>query len=271
MDTAISSNILTIDALTRRFGDLVAVDAVTASIERGGVFGLLGRNGAGKSTLIKMLTTLLPPTSGTAHINGLDIVRDAAAVRHAIGYVPQSLSADGELTGFENLLVFAKLFDIPATVRTGRIHEGLTLMGLEDAAQKLVSSYSGGMIRRLEIARSLLHRPQVLFLDEPTVGLDPVARDAVWDHIQRLQATFGTTLFLTTHYMEEAERLCARIAIMRRGRIVTEGTMNDLRRTYGDPGASLEEIFAHFTEDSGEDNGSYRETATTRQTVKRLG
>jgi len=268
---ASDSAILSIDGLTRVFGELKAVDGVNLSVSRGEVFGLLGRNGAGKTTLIRMLTTLLPPTAGTATVAGLDIVRDAARVRHAIGYVPQSLSADGELTGYENLLVFARLFDIPSRLRQARIHDGLALMGLEDAADKLVSGYSGGMIRRLEIARSLLHRPQVLYLDEPTVGLDPVARDTVWEHIRRLQASFGTTLFLTTHYLDEAEHLCDRIAILRRGRIVTCGTLASLRQAYGDAAASLDQIFAHFTEDDSEGNGAYRETARTRQTSQRLG
>jgi ABC-2 type transport system ATP-binding protein len=263
--------ILETKALTRSFNGHSAVEALTITLEAGEVFGLLGPNGAGKTTTIKMLTTLLPPTSGTASVAGFDIVRQAREVRRVIGYVPQLVSADGSLSGYENLLIFAKLYDIPRRERAARLGEALDLVGLTDAADRMVREYSGGMIRRLEIARSLLHRPGILFLDEPTVGLDPVARDTVWEHIQRLQGAFGTTLFLTTHYLEEAEHLCGRIAIMRRGRIVTEGSMADLRRSFGDQDAGLDEIFAYFTEDGSEGRGAYRETARIRQTLRRLG
>jgi ABC-2 type transport system ATP-binding protein len=166
-------SILEAQGLTRRFGALTAVDALEISVEAGEVFGLLGPNGAGKTTVIKMLTTLLAPTSGTAQVASFDVVRQAAAVRRVIGYVPQLLSADGALTGYENLKVFAKLYDIAYNERETRIREALAFMDLAGVANKLVRTYSGGMIRRLEIAQSMLHRPPVLFLDEPTVGLDP--------------------------------------------------------------------------------------------------
>jgi ABC-2 type transport system ATP-binding protein len=175
------------------------VDSLTLSVEAGEVFGLLGPNGAGKSTVIKRLTTLLPPTSGTATVAGFDIVRQSGDVRRVIGYVPQLISADGSLTGFENLLIFAKLYDIPRGERESRIRDALMFMGLADAGEKLVRTYSGGMVRRLEIAQSMLHRPLVLFLDEPSVGLDPLAREAVWDHLERLRAEHGTTIVMTTH------------------------------------------------------------------------
>ena len=165
--------ILSTDALTRRFGDLTAVDKLTISVDAGNVFGLLGANGAGKTVTLKMLTTLLPPTSGTARVAGFDIVRQAAAVRRVIGYVPQLISADGALTGYENLSIFAKLYDVPRAERQARVRDALAFMDLAHVADKLVREYSGGMIRRLEIAQSMLHRPPVLFLDEPTVGLDP--------------------------------------------------------------------------------------------------
>ncbi len=262
--------ILTTNALTRSFGKLTAVDALTLSVDGGEVFGLLGRNGAGKSTLIKMLTTLLRPTGGTASVAGYDIIRQAAPVRRQNGYVPQALSADGELTGYENLSVFARLYDLPRVVRATRIRDGLAFMGLTDAADKLVSTYSGGMIRRLEIAQSMLHRPQLLFLDEPTVGLDPVAREVVWEHIERLRADFGTTIFMTTHYMDEAERLCGRIAILRRGRAMIAGTIADLKGAVGD-NATLDDVFAHFTGDEMEGEGEYSATAATRHTTQRLG
>ena len=265
------SAILAADRLTRRFGQVVAVDELTLSVEEGEVFGLLGRNGAGKSTLIKMLTTLLPPSSGTATIAGLDIARDAPAVRAIIGYVPQALSADGELTGRENLQVFACLYDLPRAQRRARIDDSLAFMGLADAADKRVQTYSGGMIRRLEIAQSMLHRPRLLFLDEPTVGLDPVAREVVWAHLERLRASYRTTIVLTSHYMDEVERLCGRVAVLRRGRIVAIGTEAELRSALGRPDASLDEIFAHYTEDPAEDAGGYAETATTRHATHRLG
>ena len=211
--------ILETKGLSRRFGTLMAVDTLNLVVETGEVFGLLGPNGAGKTTTIKMLTTLLPPSAGDARVAGFDIVRQAADVRHVIGYVPQMLSADGALTGYENLLIFAKLYDIPRAERESRVRNALAFMGLADAADKLVRDYSGGMIRRLEIAQSMLHRPRLLFLDEPTVGLDPLARKAVWDHLERLRADYGTTIVLTTHLMEEADSLCSRVAIMHLGKV----------------------------------------------------
>ena len=210
--------------LTRRFAALTAVDSLSLSIPRGEVFGLLGPNGAGKTTTIKMLTTLLPPTAGSALVDGFDVVRQAREVRRLIGYVPQMLSADGTLTGYENLLVFARLYLLPRRERRERVLAALQFMGLEDSAHKLVRQYSGGMIRRLEIAQSMLHGPRLLFLDEPTVGLDPSARRAVWEHIGELRARLGATIVLTTHQMEEADNLCSRIAIMHLGKVVALGS-----------------------------------------------
>ena len=187
--------ILETQGLTRRFGDVTAVDGFTIAVAEGETFGLLGPNGAGKTTVIRMLTTLLPPTAGSARVAGCDVQRQAMGVRRAIGYVPQALSVDGALTAYENLLIFAKLYDIPRKERAGRIEYALALVGLTDAAGRMVRDFSGGMIRRLEIAQSTLHRPRVLFLDEPTVGLDPLAREAVWEHIKKLHTELGTTLF----------------------------------------------------------------------------
>jgi ABC-2 type transport system ATP-binding protein len=258
--------------LTRRFGDLVAVDAVSLSVQAGETFGLLGPNGAGKTTLIKMLTTLLPPSAGSARVGGFDIVRQAAQVRRIIGYVPQLLSADGALTGYENLMVFAKLYDIPAREREARIREALAFMGLEEAADRLVRSYSGGMIRRLEIAQAMLHRPRILFLDEPTVGLDPLARAAVWGHIDQLRAEYGTTVILTTHYMEEADSLCHRVAIMHLGRVAAVGTPLELKRSVGNEDTTLDQVFAHYTGGQLEETGGgYRDTARARRIARRLG
>jgi len=257
--------------LRKLYGDFVAVDSINLSVEQGEVFGLLGPNGAGKSTTIKMLVTLLPPTRGTATVGGYDIVRRSGEVRRLIGYVPQALSADGNLTGMENLMVFAKLYDVPRSEQKTRVGEALDFMGLTDAAKRMVSTYSGGMIRRLEIAQTLIHRPKVLFLDEPTIGLDPVARRAVWNHLSDLRREYGTTLFLTTHYMEEAQELCSRIAIMNLGKIVALDTPEGLIAGVGQSDATLEDAFAYFTGASLESGGSYREIRNVRRTAGRLG
>ena len=264
-------NVLETTALTRKFDKLTAVDALNLAIEQGEVFGLLGPNGAGKTTVIKMLTTLLPPTAGKAYVAGLDIAKEASSVRRLIGYVPQALSVDGSLTGYENLLIFAKLYDIPSRQRESRLHEALQLVGLTDAADKLVRQYSGGMIRRLEIAQSTLHRPRLLFLDEPTVGLDPLARQAVWQHIRQLRADYGTTIFLTTHDMEEADQLCSRIAIMHLGKVVITDAPDRLKASIGKPDATLGDVFIHYAGDSLESGSSYRETSRGRRKARRLG
>ena len=263
--------ILETNQLTRTFGDVVAVDAVSFTVDSGEVFGLLGPNGAGKSTTIKMLTTLLPPSGGQATVAGYDIVKQAPDVRRVIGYVPQALSADGNLTGYENLLIFAKLYDLPRHERKDRVRNALSLMGLEDSAGKLVRNYSGGMIRRLEVAQAMLHHPQVLFLDEPTVGLDPIGRHTVWEHLSKVREETGMTVLLTTHYMEEADNLCRRVAIMHRGKISAIGTPDELKVAIGDPAASLDEVFLHFTGDDLESGGSYRDTFRARRTARRVG
>ncbi len=256
--------------LTRRFGEVTAVDGLTLQVESGEVFGLLGPNGAGKTTVVKMLTTLLPPSAGTARVAGFDIVREAGAVRRTIGYVPQALSADGTLTGYENLLVFARLYDVPHAEREGRIHGALAFMGLTDSADRLVRTYSGGMIRRLEIALAVLHRPQLLFLDEPTVGLDPLARGLVWEHLEQLRAEAGMTIFMTTHYMEEAEQQCTRVAIMHRGKVAVIGTPSELEASLGRHSATLDDVFVHYAGDGLEAGETYREAARTRRTFRRL-
>ncbi len=256
--------------LTRQFGSLLAVDGLTIAVQASSVFGLLGPNGAGKSTTIKMLTTLLPPTSGEALVAGADVVRDAPRVRARIGYVPQMLSADGELTGYENLLISAKLHRVPPSARGARIEHALAFMGLTEAASDLVRTYSGGMIRRLEIAQAMLHRPAVLFLDEPTVGLDPVARHAVWDHIREVRREVGTTIVMTTHDMEEADELCDTLAIMHRGRVTAIGSPASLKATVGE-GATLDDVFIHFTGSTIGEGGGYRDAVRTRRTARRLG
>lgn len=243
---------------------------MTISIEHGEMFGLVGPNGAGKTTVIKMLTTLLPPTAGSASVDGHSITRDAREVRRVIGYVPQLLSADGALTGYENLLMMAKLYDIPRRERKERIRDVLGFMGISDFSDKLVRTFSGGMIRRLEIAQAMLHRPKVLFLDEPTVGLDPVARKAVWQHIQQLRSEYGTTIFLTTHYMDEADQLCDRLAIMHLGKVAVIGSPTELKESVGD-GATLDDVFAHYSGAEVDSTGGYRETTRVRRVARRVG
>ena len=266
--------IIETNALTRRFGDLIACNNLTIAVEEGEIFGLLGPNGAGKTTAIKMLTTVLPPTSGNASVAGYDIVHHASDVRRVIGYVPQLLSADGTLTGYENLLIFAKLYDIPRRERSQRIYGVLSFMDLADESNRLVRTYSGGMIRRLEIAQSMLHRPRVLFLDEPTIGLDPLARRAVGDLITDLRDNYGATIFITTHLMEEADLLCDRVAIMHRGKVAALGSPAELKAAIGNEGTTLEDVFVHFAGSKLESEGDYRdyrETQRTRRTARRLG
>jgi len=265
-----SAIVLEIKNLTRRFGAFRAVDALTLSVNAGEVFGLLGSNGAGKTTTIKMLTTLLPPSSGEAQVAGFSITTQPVDVRRAIGYVPQSVSVDGSLTGYENLLIFAKLYDVPRREREARIKEALEFMDLTDVGGHLVGSYSGGMVRRLEIAQATLHRPRVLFLDEPTVGLDPIARDAVWKHLVDLRTNYGTTLFFTTHYLEEAESHCDRIAIMHLGKVAALGTCKELEASFGG-GHTLNDVFAHYAGSALDSGGTFRDVASERATAQRLG
>ncbi|MGA3124034.1 MAG: ATP-binding cassette domain-containing protein [Polyangiaceae bacterium] len=256
--------------LTRRFGDTLAVDRLNLGIAAGSFFGLIGSNGAGKSTTLKMLTTLLRPSAGSAQVAGFDIVREARQVRRLIGYVPQLLSADATLTGRENLRLFAKLYDVPRSERDARVDQALAFMQLGDAASRLVRTYSGGMIRRLEIAQALLHHPRVVFLDEPTVGLDPRARFAVWDTLRELRAEFGSTVLLTTHDMEEADVLCEHVAIMHLGRLVALGAPSELKAQIG-PDATMDDVFVQFTGGPVERSGSYRDVARMRRTARRLG
>jgi ABC-2 type transport system ATP-binding protein len=208
---------------------MTAVDDVNLTVEQGEIFGLLGPNGAGKSTFISMLCTILKPTSGTARVEGYDIVNQASDVRRSIGIVFQDPSIDDKLTGMENMELHADLYDVPRDVMQSRIDEVLKLVELEDRASHFVNTYSGGMRRRLEIARSLIHYPKVLFLDEPTVGLDPQSRDHIWNYIKDLKERENITIILTTHYMEEADKLCDRIAIIDKSKIITLDTPQNLK------------------------------------------
>ena len=208
-----------VDGLTKRFGDFTAVDAISFSVNQGEVFGLLGPNGAGKSTLIRMLTTLVPPTSGRARVNGFDVAREADSVRKSIGVIPQAMTSDLDLTAEENMGIFAKLYGIRSAERQRAIRELLREVDLEQWADKPVKMFSGGMRRRLEIARGLVHKPKTFFLDEPTTGLDPVSRVAVWEMLARLKRERDLTILVTTHYMDEADKLCDRIAIVDHGKL----------------------------------------------------
>jgi len=222
-----------VDHLTKKFNGFVAVDNVSFEIETGEIFGLLGPNGAGKTTTISILSTMLKPTSGTATIIGQDIVSQEDEVRKSIGIVFQDQSLDEELTAYENMDFHGRLYRVPKTIRHPKIIDLLTLVGLEERKDDLVKTYSGGMRRRLEIARGLLHEPKVLFLDEPTLGLDPQTRNHLWHYIKRLNLEKGITIILTTHYMEEADRLCDRVAIIDHGRIIAMNTVQQLKNEIG--------------------------------------
>jgi ABC-2 type transport system ATP-binding protein len=219
--------------LTKKFGRLTAVDSVNINVEQGEIFGLLGPNGAGKSTIISMLCTILKPTSGTALVNGYDIVKFPSQVRKSIGIVFQDPSVDDRLTGKENLEMHADLYGVPTSEKKSQIDKVLELVELSDRSNDLVRNYSSGMRRRLEIARSLVHTPKVLFLDEPTIGLDPQSRDHIWSYIRELMKNDDLTIILTTHYMEEADKLCKQVAIVDHGQIVALDTPDSLKEKLG--------------------------------------
>jgi ABC-2 type transport system ATP-binding protein len=220
---------ITTKDLCKRFGSFTAVKGVNFEVQRGEVFGLLGPNGAGKTTLVRMLTTLLPPTAGEAHVAGEDVARHPTRVRKKIGVIPQAMTSDLDLTGWENIDIYGEFYGMPRRQRRERAERLLDMVGIRDRAQDLVATYSGGMRRRLEIARGLIHSPQVLFLDEPTIGLDPQSRLAVHDLLVKLREESELTISLTTHYMDEAESLCDRIAIVDHGTIVALDTPHGLK------------------------------------------
>lgn len=269
IDENVSSIPVEVIGLSHRYETYLAVDGISFTIEKGSTFGLIGPNGAGKSTTIKMLTTLLPATSGQAYINRYSIIDQPAKVRQCIGYVPQLISADGELTGYENLLLSSKLYGLPRKNRQNRINEVLGFMNLTEFKDKLVSSYSGGMIRRLEIAQALIHEPTVLFLDEPTVGLDPAARKMLWHHISVLNKKIGTTILMTTHDMDEADALCSIVALMHAGKIVVMDTPRKLKAALG-PKATLDDVFILHTGSSLKETGGYQLAKQTRTTISNL-
>jgi ABC-2 type transport system ATP-binding protein len=259
--------------LTQRFSGKVAVDNLDMEVRRGEVFGLLGPNGAGKTTTIRLINTLLPVREGRVEVFGLDVSRSQMAVRRLLGYVPQMLSIEAALTGLENVMWFARLYDIPRLERKQRVADALEVMGLSDARNRLAGTYSGGMVRRLELAQALVNRPQLLVLDEPTVGLDPIARDGVWERVEEMCEATGMTVLLTTHYMEEADVLCDRVALMHLGTKRAEGSPSELKAAIG-PNASLEDVFRQYTGgtlDGNDAKGGMREVRSARRTARRLG
>jgi ABC-2 type transport system ATP-binding protein len=222
-------NAVEVHGITKKFGEFTAVDNISFSVATGETFGFLGPNGAGKTTLIRILTTLLRPTSGDARVAHCEVIKEPDAVRREIGVVPQAMTSDLDLTGYENMDIYGRFYDIPANVRRERIAALLATVDLTSRAQDLVATYSGGMRRRLEIARVLVHKPQILFLDEPTIGLDPQSRRVVWDFLRSFKQADTMTIFLTTHYMDEAEEYCDRVAIIDHGKIIAIGSPAELK------------------------------------------
>jgi ABC-2 type transport system ATP-binding protein len=234
-------------AIVKRFGEFTAVNGVSFAVEAGEIFGLLGPNGAGKSTLIRMMTTLLPPTSGTALVNGFDIVKAADSVRRSIGVIPQAMTSDLELSVEENLIIFAKLYSVPRARREALIDGLLEAVQLTDWRAAPVKNLSGGMRRRVEIARGLVHEPRIFFLDEPTTGLDPVSRVAVWEMLRKIKAERDLTVLLTTHYMDEADKLCDRIAIVDHGELKALDSPERLKASIPGDHVTLDDVFIHYT------------------------
>src|SRR5215472_4008297 len=229
-----------VEQITKCFGSFCAVSGLSFSVEHGEVFGLLGPNGAGKSTLIRMLTTLFPPTSGSARVNGFDVARQAYQVRQSIGVIPQAMTSDPDLSAEENMTIFAKLYSVPRERRKRITKELLEAVDLGQWMDKPVKQFSGGMRRRLEIARGLVHQPKIFFLDEPTTGLDPASRVAVWEMLSRLKKEHDLTILLTTHYMDEADKLCDRIAIVDHGKLVALDSPLKLKASI--PGTNILEV-----------------------------
>jgi ABC-2 type transport system ATP-binding protein len=259
--------------LTHRYGNFTAVDDVTLQVRSQETMGLLGPNGAGKTTVVRVLTTLMPVQKGEVYVFGLDSRRRTMDIRYNIGYVPQQLSVEPALTGRQNVEWFARLYDVPRGERRDRVDHALDAMQLLDVADGLAGTYSGGMVRRLELAQALVNRPSLLILDEPTVGLDPIARDGVWQQVRHMQAEFGMTVLLTTHYMEEADALCDRVALMHRGRLRALGPPAELKRQVG-PRATLEDVFRQHAGSALDDDTSrtgMHEIRSSRRTARHVG
>ena len=264
--------------LAYSFGTTKAVDGLDLTVGAGEVFGLLGPNGAGKTTAIRAVTTLLPVPAGMVQVFGHDTAREKMAVRRLLGYVPQALSADSGLTGRENVALFARVFDVARRERAARVAEALAAVDLTDAADRMAGTYSGGMIRRLELAQALVSAPRLLILDEPTIGLDPIARTSVWERITEIRQATGMTVLVTTHYMDEAEQYCDRVALMHRGRIRAIGTPERLKADLADvlESPTLEDVFRHHAgsglhPSDNADGEDFRDVRRTRRTASRVG
>lgn len=271
MSVPASQPAVLVEDLVVRFDELEAVGGVSFAVAAGEVFGLLGPNGAGKTTMIRVLTTLLEPTAGHAVVAGFDVQGESLAVRASIGYIPQAISVDGALTAYENLDFYGRVTGVPRRERRERIEEAIETMELAPMLGRLARTLSGGMLRRLEIATALLNRPAVLFLDEPTVGLDPTARRMVWEHLEALREHAGTTILVTTHVMEEAERYCERLAIMDLGHLVEQGEPAELLAR--NASESLEEVFTTVTGRTIEEahEGRLSDVRAQRRVARRLG
>lgn len=267
---AAGSTIIEAKNLTKKYGEIIAVDNISFTVRHGEIFAFLGPNGAGKTTTIKMLTTLSKPTSGTMTLNGFDPVRNQSAVRNSFGIVFQDPSLDQELTAYENMVLHGVLYNVPKPVQVERTEMLLQLMQLWDRKNDQVKKFSGGMKRRLEIARGLLHLPQILFLDEPTLGLDPQTRNLLWEHIRELNKKEEITVFLTTHIMEEAERVADTVAVIDYGKIIDRGSPRELAERTGT--SSLEEAFLNLTGKTIRDEGpeTHRQIAGQYLRRKRL-
>ncbi|GAA3816908.1 ABC transporter ATP-binding protein [Streptomyces chiangmaiensis] len=269
---------VTCAGLRYSFGETHAVDGLDLSVRDGEVFGLLGPNGAGKTTAIRCITTLLPVPAGKVSVFGHDATRERMAVRRLLGYVPQQLSADAGLTGRENVALFARVFDVSRRERARRVEQALEAVDLTAAADRLARTYSGGMVRRLELAQALVSAPRLLMLDEPTIGLDPIARTNVWEHINAVRAATGMTVLVTTHYMDEADQYCDRVALMHRGRVRALGTPDELRTGLRErlgtesPLPTLEDVFRDVAGSGLDDqSGDFRDVRSTRRTASRVG
>ncbi|MFC4122839.1 ABC transporter ATP-binding protein [Nonomuraea zeae] len=265
-----SDDALTCTGLRYSFGGTEAVAGVDLTVTRGEIFGLLGPNGAGKTTAIRCVTTLLPVPEGMVSVFGHDAARDKMRVRRLLGYVPQQLSADSGLTGRENVALFARVFDVPRKERGERVARALESVGLAEAADRLAATYSGGMVRRLELAQALVSAPKLLILDEPTIGLDPIARTGVWEHINAVCAETDMTVLVTTHYMDEAEQYCDRVALMHKGTIRALETPARLKEQLG-ANATLEDVFREVAGGGlTEEGGGFRSVRSTRRTASRV-
>ena len=265
-----------VTGLVHRFGDAVAVDGLDLTVRAGEVGGRLGPNGAGKTTTLRVITTLLPVQEGRVTVLGLDVARSAMQVRRRLGYLPQQLSVEGALTGRQNVAWFARLYDVPRRERAARVDEVLAAMDLRDAADRPAGGYSGGMIRRLELAQALVGRPDLLILDEPTAGLAPIARDGVWERVRRMRAEHGITALRTTHYMEEADELCDTVALLHRGRLSAVGSPAELKAALG-VGATLEDVFRHHagvdlaSNGAASERGGLRDVRRSRAPARKVG